>query len=392
MTATRESSHRPWARMLWLLLGITLLATSPLLRAQTAASKIAQDLQTVLAASTTPKINWAKDVNGRRHVKVLIVSNSDDAELSALRSAVMAAGGSIYYRYSSVLALSAMLPASQVAAIAARTDVQSISPNRLMSQAASSLETITGTSALRNTGTSNYAGISGYSGRGVTMAVLDSGIAWQHAAFQNDTGGNRLVKSVSFVKAGDAVRAGVTDWTAGVDTSKTLNPASGTMRQYLQVIENASAPKADRYGHGTHVAAVAAGRGTFQSVDTTGIAPNAGLVDLRVLDDNGFGQLADALAAIDWVIYYNKWYNIRVMNLSLASDSSESYLTEPPWRAPCAAPSRRASWSWWPPATSGSTPRARRPTAASARRATSPASSPSARSTARAPPAATMTW
>jgi serine protease AprX len=167
----------------------------------------------------------------------------------------------------------------------------------------------------------------------MTMAVLDSGIAWQHAAFKNDLGGNRLIKSVSFIKAGDAVRAGVTDWTPGVDTSKTLNPASGTMWQYLQVIENAAAPKADRYGHGSHVAAVAAGRGMYQPVDTTGIAPNAGLVDLRVLDDNGYGQLSDVLAAIDWVIYYNKWYNIRIMNLSLASDSSESYLTDPLARA-----------------------------------------------------------
>ena len=98
--------------------------------AQTASPKIATDLSAAIAAASTPKLSWAKDVNGARRVKGLIVSNTDDAELTALRAAVMAAGGSIDYRYSSVLALAlaAMLPADKVNTIAARTDVQSISP------------------------------------------------------------------------------------------------------------------------------------------------------------------------------------------------------------------------------------------------------------------------
>ena len=114
--------------------------------------KIATDLQAVLSAAQTPSINYAKDVNGARYVKVLIVSNADDAELTGLRSAVMAAGGSIYYRYSSVQALAAMLPANKVSTIAARADVQSISPNRLMARTASTIESVTGTAAIRSTG------------------------------------------------------------------------------------------------------------------------------------------------------------------------------------------------------------------------------------------------
>ena len=80
---------------------------------QTLQSKIATDLQAVVSATTTPSLSWAKDVAGARYVKVLIVSNADDPELTSLRSAIMAAGGSIYFRYSSVLALAAMLPASK---------------------------------------------------------------------------------------------------------------------------------------------------------------------------------------------------------------------------------------------------------------------------------------
>lgn len=51
------------------------------------------------------------------------------------------------------------------------------------------------------------------------------------------------------------------------------------------------------------MAAVAAGRCGVQTVDTTGIAPNPNLFDVRVLDDSGHGQWSGVLAGIDWVIY-----------------------------------------------------------------------------------------
>ncbi len=44
-------------------------------------------------------------------------------------------------------------------------------------------------------------------------------------------------------------------------------------------------------------------------------------------------QMSDVLAGIDWVIYHAKEYNIRVMNLSLAADSTESWQTDPLARA-----------------------------------------------------------
>ena len=46
----------------------------------------------------------------------------------------------------------------------------------------------------------------------------------------------------------------------------------------------------DGNGHGTHVASVAAGRARADSTgapDTTGIAPNANLYDVKVLSDSG---------------------------------------------------------------------------------------------------------
>lgn len=226
-----------------------------------------------------------------------------------------------------------MLPAARVAGIAARSDVQSISPNRPMTRATSTVESVTGASAVRTTSLKNYAAVTGVSGKGIGIAVPDSGIAWQHADFKGDGGESRVQQAISFTKAGDAVRAGVRDWTPGVDVSGTLNPASPSMASHLATLQTGFGGKNDRYGHGSHVAAVAAGRGNVSAVDTTGMAPNANIFDVRVLDDNGYGQLSDVLAGIDRVIYDGKYKNIRVMNLSLGADSTESWQTDPLARA-----------------------------------------------------------
>ena len=255
----------------------TVMVIAPLFNtvahAQMAASgKIAKDLQTVIAAPTTPSLNWAKDVNGVRLVKVLIVSNSTDPDLTALRSDVLARGGAVYLRYVSVTALSAMLPASQVAAIAARADVQSLSPNRLTTRTSSTLEATVGalTPAVRTYSSgSTYTGLDG---SGVGIAVLDSGIVTHHFGFHDDAGNTRIKRSVDFQKVGDATLVGAKDWTVGIDASVAMSPGSAATVNYEAKIDNASANPPDLYGHGSHVASVAAGYGKGNSVDNTGVA------------------------------------------------------------------------------------------------------------------------
>ena len=100
-----------------LLLAASLLLVAPALRAQTAGSKVAADLQQVIAASSTPKISWAKDVKAVRYVKALVISNSTDPDLTDLRAAVVAAGGSVYMRYVSVAALSVTLTFAHLGAM-----------------------------------------------------------------------------------------------------------------------------------------------------------------------------------------------------------------------------------------------------------------------------------
>jgi serine protease AprX len=192
-------------------------------------------------------------------------------------------------------------------------------------------------------------------------------------------------ESISFTKAGDAVRAGVTDWTPGIDVSGTLNPASPTMVTYLtKHRERFRAPRPTATATARTWPRWPPAAAPTSTPDTTGIAPNANLFDVRVLDDNGYGQLSDVLAGIDWVIYYAKYKNIRIVNLSLGADSTESYRTDPLARAVRSAVAQGivvvvAAGNF------GLNAAGKESYGTISSPGTSPASSPWARSTARAP-------
>jgi serine protease AprX len=131
----------------------------------------------------------------------------------------------------------------------------------------------------------------GYTGTGIGVAVIDSGMMTGLPDFSN-----RVVYSQSFV-SGD----------------------SGT---------------ADKFGHGTHVAGIIGGNGkqsTGSSYTYTfkGIAPNVNLINLRVLDKNGVGTDSAVISAINWAINNKTKYNIRVINLSLGRPVYESYKLDP---------------------------------------------------------------
>jgi hypothetical protein len=156
-------------------------------------SKVSTDLRRMVGAFATAERNWAMDLGGRRYVKVLIVGSAADPDLLALRSAVVAAGGSVYYKYISVNAISVVLPADQISAIARRTDVESISPNRMTSRTTSLLETVTGAANVR-TANGQQGKLDGAS---VGIAFLDSGVMATHGNFAGNNGtgrGNSRVK------------------------------------------------------------------------------------------------------------------------------------------------------------------------------------------------------
>jgi serine protease AprX len=87
-------------------------------------------------------------------------------------------------------------------------------------------------------------------------------------------------------------------------------------------------------GHGTHVAGIVAGNGSASSQPGAfrtfkGIAPNANLLDLRVLDLNGLSSDSVVIAAIEKAVQSKSKFNVRVINLSLGQPIHESCNRDP---------------------------------------------------------------
>ena len=85
----------------------------------------------------------------------------------------------------------------------------------------------------------------------------------------------------------------------------------------------------DFFGHGTHVAGIVAGNGALSHGNFTGVAPNANIISLRVLDQYGAGTDSTVIAGIHRAIQLKSTYNIRVINLSLGRPVFESYTLDP---------------------------------------------------------------
>jgi serine protease AprX len=95
----------------------------------------------------------------------------------------------------------------------------------------------------------------------------------------------------------------------------------------------------DTYGHGTHMAGIIAGRGAGAVADryagdTTnflGMAPDARLVSLKAADAAGATDITQVIAAVDWVAEHknDNGLNIRVLNLSFGTDSRQLPKVDP---------------------------------------------------------------
>ncbi|HWH38480.1 MAG TPA: S8 family serine peptidase, partial [Usitatibacter sp.] len=272
--------------------------------------KVSDDLASVLDHGNTNHVRWVqKGANGDLVRVIIAVDPTGDKTLKALRKAVLDAGGSVHRHLQSLDQVVAMLPASMVDAIAARNDVVKVAPNRSLAATASLTEKVVGASDVRSLGTSGTT----LDGRGVGIAFLDSGIMSSHGAFAGSSGTSRVTARVDLVPPPTT-----STFTSGVDSTLNL------------VTTGSTAPAKDPFGHGTLAASVAAGKGVYSLLtESGGIAPGATLVDVRVLDDKGVGDLGTALAGIDWILAHAKENNIRVLNISLGTDSTDSYLDDP---------------------------------------------------------------
>lgn len=128
----------------------------------------------------------------------------------------------------------------------------------------------------------------GYTGKGMVVAILDTGLDTSHEAFQNDVNGAKYTKDAISAKiTGNALNAGEISVDSVYKSSKI--PFA---YDYYGTDTNVSGGNS----HGTHVAGiVGANRG-----QVTGVAPDAQLMILKIFGDDGSGAYdSDILAALD---------------------------------------------------------------------------------------------
>ena len=136
----------------------------------------------------------------------------------------------------------------------------------------------------------------GVTGSGVTVAVLDTGVAPNLP----DLAG-RLVQ--------------VTD-----DLSGQATPCKNLSGEL---------DCSDRYGHGTFIAGLVAGNGASSGGKWKGVAPGARVLSVKTAGADGSADVSNILAAIQWVVSFKDRYNIRVLNLSLGTDSRQDWRVDP---------------------------------------------------------------
>ncbi len=112
---------------------------------------------------------------------------------------------------------------------------------------------------------------------------------------------------------GDGVVVAVLD--TGISPHEDLSEPNRILA-WNDLINQKSSPY-DDHGHGTHVAGIIAGNGHASEGKYRGVAPEARLVGVKVLDQNGKGWVSDVMAGIEWCLQNLKVLNIRIINLSL---------------------------------------------------------------------------
>lgn len=105
----------------------------------------------------------------------------------------------------------------------------------------------------------------GATGTGITISILDTGIDTNHVEFQGkEIDGKNFVSDIT-------------------------------------IADTASANYMDIHGHGTHCAGIAAANGP----ELQGVAPDADIIALKILGDNGKGYLQDIIDGIEYAVQYD---------------------------------------------------------------------------------------
>jgi serine protease AprX len=195
-----------------------------------------------------------------------IIVETPSTPTKSLLTELSSSGGLAPVKYTHMTMVYGSTQVQKLDELAARSDVRYISLNR-QAKRTGHISLTSGADAARALG-----GSTPYQGNGIGIAVMDSGIMTNHLSFQD--------------------------------------PGNATTRIKASVDFTGQNRVDDPYGHGTHVAGMAAGNEMVSGGAYRGIAARADIINLRVLNSQGTGSLSGILSAIDWIITNRTTHNI----------------------------------------------------------------------------------
>ncbi|MDQ1444698.1 MAG: serine protease AprX, partial [Acidimicrobiaceae bacterium] len=205
-------------------------------------------------------------------------------------------GGHVTHDLPIIDGFAATLPAAAIPDLAANPEVRAISLDRVMTvQGSGTSNPTTPKSVYRKAVRADSLNSAGYSGRGVTVALIDTGVS------------------------------GVSD------LAGRILPVTDDITGAVTACQNMSGESTcdDSFGHGTFVAGVIAGNGAASNGAYKGVAPEANILSVKIAGRSGAADVSNVLAAIQWVVSFKDRYGIKVLNLSLGTDSTQSYRVDP---------------------------------------------------------------
>jgi serine protease AprX len=258
----------------------------------------------LLALLITAAASGSATPSGANGTQVSVIVREHPNAGPAPERLVRSLGGSVGRQISIIQGFAAAVPSAKLTALRAGHGVHSVTVNRRVRLSGElngwDQQDDTGSLwAANETTGAHEMWAKGFTGSGVDVAVIDSGVV--------------PVNGLS--APGKVVH--------GADLSF---ESQAPHLRYL-----------DTYGHGTHLAGIIAGRDSgltrtqrdhnvFQ-----GVAPEARIVSVKVADAHGLTDVSQVLAAIDWVVQHrtDNGLNIRVLNLSFGTDGVQDYRLDP---------------------------------------------------------------
>jgi serine protease AprX len=216
-------------------------------------------------------------------------------DVYSAKRAVATAGGDVTRSLPIIDGVAAVVPSAGLAGLTARPGVRAVTPDSRMHVQSVKSATSGPASVYGDEVRAGRAHQAGWWGKGVTVALLDTGVS------------------------------------ASRDLAGRVLPVSDPGTRSTSPCKNFSGEPtcADGYGHGTFMAGIIAGNGALSNGQYQGIAPQAQLVSIKVASKDGSADVSNVLAGIQWAVSFRDRYGIRVLNLSLGTDSTQSWRVDP---------------------------------------------------------------